>query len=269
MAAGVAFYAALSLFPLMILLIAGVGSFFRFVERGRDAREEILATASQQLSPQVGEALGQMLGRVQSGALVSGPLAGLALLFTASMVFLQIDRGFNRIWDVRQQRRTRGFGHAVKRMVAGRLRSLSMLLGTGVVVVLVFLAGMVVRAGNAILREWFPASPSIPGLGSLLVGVAVNTLVFFVLYRFLSKEPVGARLCLGTAAGAALLWEAGRWVMAAVSFGSGFGVYGVIGSFLLVQVLIYYNVMVLFAGAVLVRTVTRPLPEAISPDQTA
>ncbi|MCH7226801.1 YihY/virulence factor BrkB family protein [Haloferula sp. A504] len=265
MAAGVAFYAALSLFPLMLMLIAGVGYFFRFVERGRDAREEILATVSQQLSPQVGEALGEMLGRVQSGALVTGPLAGVALVFTASMVYLQIDRGFNRIWQVRQRPAPKGVAHALRRMIASRVRSLTMLLGTGLVVVIVFVAGLLLRAGNAIVREWFPASASIPGLGSLLVGVAVNTLVFFMLYRYLSKEPVSWRLCLGTALGVALLWEIGRWALGAFSFGQGFSVYGVIGSFLLVQVWIYYNAMVLFAGAVFVRTVTKPLAPA-SPD---
>ena len=31
LAAGIAFYAALSLFPLMMVLVAGVGYFFRFV----------------------------------------------------------------------------------------------------------------------------------------------------------------------------------------------------------------------------------------------
>lgn len=269
MAAGVAFYAALSLFPLMMVLIAGIGYFFSFVERGRDAREEILAAFSQQLSPEVGEAIGVMLGRVQSGALVSGPLAGVILLFTASIVFLQIDRGFNRIWEVRQRRPSTGFAHTLQRMVLGRLRSLAMLLGTGLVVVLVFAGGLLLRAGNAILREWVPASPSIPGLGSLLLGLAVNTLVFFSLYRFLSKEPVGWRLSLGTGAGVALLWEGGRWALKALSFGSGFSVYGVIGSFLLVQVWIYYNAMVLFAGAVVVRTVTKPLAPPPEPGQPA
>ncbi len=260
MAAGVAFYAGLSLFPLMLVLIAGVGYFFRFVERGRDARDEILGTVSQQFSPQVGDALGTMLGRIQSGALVTGPLAAVMLLFTASVVFLHIDRGFNRIWDVRRRETAKGFASALKRMALGRLRSLTMLLGTGVVVLLVFVAGLLLRAGNAILREWFPDAVSLPGFGSLMVGLAVNTLVFFVLYRFLSKEPVAPRLCLAAGAGAAVLWEIGSRAMGAVSFGSGFSVYGVIGSFLVVQVWIYYSAMVLFAGAVAVRIATKPLP---------
>lgn len=258
-AAAVAYYAALSLFPLMLVLMAGVGTFFQFVEKGRDARETILTTVSQQLSPQVGEALGQMLSRVESGALVTGPLAGIMLLFTASLVFLQIDRGFNRIWEVRQRRMPKGVVAAVKRMLLGRLRSLAMLFGMGLVVVLVFVAGLVMRGANAIVREWVPAVEGFSWAGAMLVGLAVNTLVFFLLYRFLSKERVATRNALGVAVGAALLWEIGSRAMGAMSIGAGFSVYGVIGSFLLVQVWIYYNAMVLFAGAVVVRVLTRPL----------
>lgn len=261
MAAGVAFYAGLSLFPLMLVLISGVGWFFQFVERGRDAREEILTAVSQQFSPQVARALGEMLGRIQSGALVTGPVAGIMLFFTASVVFLHIDRGFNRIWQVRPSQSGDGFLGALKRLVIGRLRSLAMLFGTGLVVVLVFTSGLVMRAVNAIINEWFPASAVFSGFATVLVGLAVNTLVFFLLFRFLSKQRVANLLCLAVGAGTALLWEIGGRAMGALSFGSGFSVYGVIGSFLLVQVWIYYNAMVLFAGAVVVRVTTKPLDE--------
>lgn len=262
MAAGVAFYAGLSLFPLMLVLIAGIGWFFQFVERGRDAREEILTAVSQQFSPQVAHALGEILGRIQSGALVTGPVAGAMLFFTASVVFLHIDRGFNRIWEVRQRQPASGFLGALKRLVISRLRSLAMLFGTGLIVVLVFTSGLLLRAVNAIVREWLPNSPGFSGFDTVLVGLAVNTLVFFLLFRFLSKERVKNKHCLAVGAGTALLWEIGGRAMSALPLGSGFNVYGVIGSFLLVQVWIYYNAMVLFAGAVVMRVLTKPLDES-------
>ncbi|BCX46559.1 ribonuclease BN [Haloferula helveola] len=259
LAAGVAFYAGLSLFPLMLALIAGVGYFFSFVERGRDAKEQIIATLSQQVSPQMGEALGHILGKVGSGALVTGPVAGVMLLFTASVVFFQIDRGFMRIWDVRQRKTPKSLAAALRRMAVARLRSLTMLFGTGLVVILVFLAGVTMRLVNGVLREWFPATASLSWVGSSLIGIAVNTLVFFLLYRFLSKERPRTQLCLVASLCAAALWECGSALMGLFSFGSNFSVYGVIGSFLVVQIWIYYNAMVLFAGAVLVRVGMRPL----------
>lgn len=266
MAAAVAFYAALSLFPLMVVLIAGMGAFLRSAEKGRDARDAILETVSRQFSPEVGEALGEMLGQVQSGASVTGPVAGVVLLFTASLVFFQIDRGFNRIWEVRQRHAAQGIGRALRRMALGRLRSLTMLFGLGLIIAVASIAGLVVRAANAIVREWLPALGEFSWAGTWLLGLGVNVLGFFALYRFLSKEKVETKLCLATATGAGLLWEVGSRALGALSFGSGLSVYGVIGSFLLVQVWIYYNAMVLFAGAMVVRMLTRPIETAaISP----
>lgn len=259
LAAGVAFYAALSLFPLMLALVAGVGYFFRFMQRGQNARDEILATVSQQISPEVGEALEKILSQMQDRALVNGPLAVVTFLFAASLVFAQIDRAFIRIWDVKQRRKKDGLWVAVKLTVLTRLRSLALLGGTCLLVVLVFLAGLVLRAGTEIAREWFPEVPTMSGLGSFLVGGGINVLVFSFLYRFLSKEAVGWRLCLQAGLFAALLWEAGSRVLTMFSFGSNYSAYGLIGSFLIVQLWIYFNVMVLLIGALIVRVGTRSL----------
>lgn len=261
MAAGVAFYAALSLFPLMLALIAGVGFFFRFMERGQDAREQILATVSQQISPAVGEALGRVLSQLQQGALLNGPLAGVTFLFTASLVFAQIDRGFIRIWDLRRRPDRKGAWNMAKLILLNRARSLVLLFGTCLLVVLVFVAGLALRAVTGITREWFPDVPTISGFGTLLIGVAVNVMVFTLLYRFLSKERVGWTLCARAGLLAALLWECGSRVMTKLSFGSNYSAYGLIGSFLVVLVWIYYNVMVLFLGALVVRLAVRPLED--------
>lgn len=184
------------------------------------------------------------------------------LVAASSIVFLHIDRGFNRIWDVRLRQQDTGFLAALKRLVLSRLRSLAMLFGTGLVVVLVFTTGLALRATNAIVREWFPASAKLPGSHTALIGLVINALVFFLLYRFLSKERVSSRLCLFVALGSATLWEIGGQITRSLSFDAGFSVYGVIGSFLLVQVWIYFNAMVLFAGAVVVRVLTKPLDDA-------
>ena len=54
----------------------------------------------------------------------------------------------------------------------------------------------------------------------------------------------------GIAAG---IWELGSPVMTMLSFGSRVSVYGLIGSFLVVLIWIYFTVMVLFIGALIVR----------------
>jgi membrane protein len=259
LAAAIAFYAALSLFPLMIALIAGVGSFLEFTGPGRDARAEVLATVAQQISPQMSEALATVLSQIQEGAATRGPVAGIVFLLSASLVFAQIDRGFIRIWDVRQRPGRRGIWSVARRLAVNRLWSLLLLAGTGMLVVLVFAAGLALRAATRISREWFPEAAALSGAGSLGIGLATNLLAFSLLYHLLSKEHVRWPLCLKSGLLAALLWEIGSRFMTWISFGENYTPYGIVGSFLVVLLWIFYNVTVLFVGALVVRVRTRPL----------
>ena len=117
-----------------------------------------------------------------------------------------------------------------------------------------------IGAGQYNLVNMLPATDKrVLRVGTLVVGSAVNILVFFSLYRFLSREAVTWTLCWQAAVTSAVLWEGGSRVLSLFSFGSNFSAYGVIGSFLVVQVWIFYNIMVLLIGALVVRVGTRPL----------
>lgn len=258
LAAGIAFYAALSVFPLMLVMIAGVGSFFRFMERGQDAKAEIHATISQQMSPELADSMMRVFSQMQEGVLVQGPVAGMMLLFGATLVFFQIDRAFYRIWDVRQRVDERGFVGSLRRMLLSRVRSLGLVMGACLLVVVVFVVGIVLRTVMDFGQSWLPDLSLLSSLVSILVSVAINLMVFSFLYRFLSKERVGWVLCLKAGFFASVLLECGDRVLGALSFGSSFTAYGLIGSFLIMQIWIYFNVMILLIGALVVRVEARP-----------
>lgn len=253
MAAGVAFYAALSLFPLMMVLVAGVGYFFRFMPSGPSAKEEILALLSNQMSPEFAESMSRLLMQIEDRALVHGPLAGLAFVFAATLVFAQVDRGFYRIWDVRRKAHGRGFRGVLRSALSSRVRSLAMIVAVCVIVVFLFLLGMGMRAFAEIGGDELILFPEVSKVLSLIVGAVVNVLVLTLLYRYLSKEKVTWRVSLTGAVVAAGFWELGSHVLTMLSFGANLSVYGLIGSFLVVLLWIYYTVMVLFAGALIVK----------------
>ena len=104
LSASVAFFAAVSLFPFLLTLIAGLGAFLELFQSGQDARAEVLKTLSEQYSPEMSEAIDRLLSSVQVGAPFNGPLAIAAFALTATLVFVQIDRGFERIWETRHRR---------------------------------------------------------------------------------------------------------------------------------------------------------------------
>ena len=253
LAAGVAFYAALSLFPLMMVLVAGVGYFFRFVEKGADAREEILEVISTQMSPEVAQSLAEILSQVQDRALVNGPIAAAAFFLTASLVFTQIDRGFYRIWDVKKKAKHQGLWAKVKLALSSRLRSFLIILGLCFFVVVMFVGGLTLRGVSEVSAEYFPSFPSVSRYTTFAIGSVVNVIILTLLYRFLSKESVSRKLCFMGSLVAAGLWEVGSRIFTAISVTSSFSVYGLIGSFLVVLLWVYFNVMVLFIGGLIVR----------------
>jgi len=253
LAAGVAFYAALSLFPLMMVLVAGVGYFFRFVEKGANAREEILEVISTQMSPEVAQSLAEILSQVQDRSLINGPLAAVAFFLAASLVFTQIDRGFYRIWDVKKKAKHQGLWAKVKLALSSRLRSFLIILGLCFFVVVTFVGGLILRGVSEVSAEYFPSLPSVSRYTSFAIGSVVNVIILTLLYRFLSKESVSGKLCFSGSLVAAGLWELGSRVFTTISVTSSFSVYGLIGSFLVVLLWVYFNVTVLFIGGLIVR----------------
>lgn len=248
LAAAVAFYAAVSLFPLAMVLIAGVGFFFRFVESGKDARAQVLAFLSNQFSPEMSQSLAQVLDRVQAKAMVNGPVAVLGFFFVASLAFAQVDKGFLRIWEANDKRK-KGMVGAVSWAFFLRLRSFVLMAGMLAAVLFVFAGSTVWQVLEQQSAEWIPFDLPEWGIGSYLFTILMNTLVLSTMYRFLSKGPVKWRTCLLTGLLAAGFWEVGREILARVIIGDRYTTYGLVGSFLVVLLWIYYNAIILFSGA--------------------
>ncbi len=256
LAAAVAFYAAVSLFPLAMVLISGVGYFFRFVESGKDAKQQVLAVFAEQFSPDMSQALSSLLDSTVSRSTVNGPIAVLGFLFVASLAFVQIDKGFMRIWEV-QPKRKKGVFEAVLRIFFLRLRSFALMSGMLVAIVFIFVGSTMWQVITEYSTDWIPFDLPEWGVGSYVFTTAMNSLVLSLLYRFLAKSRVKWKSCLWAGLMAAVCWGLGREVLARVIIGDRYTAYGIVGSFLVVLLWIYYNAMVLFSGALWLRLRSR------------
>ena len=61
MAAAMAYYFALSLFPLLLVLVAGLGVALQSTVAGQDAQERLLVAIEQQVSPELSQQIGRSL----------------------------------------------------------------------------------------------------------------------------------------------------------------------------------------------------------------
>src|SRR4029077_11486708 len=97
-AAGVAYYVAVSFFPLLLVLVAGLSSILQWTEIGQNAREELRKVIAHQASPDLAQQVERSLKVVSDEAPAGGPIGFLVLVVSAIAIFAQLDAAFDRIW---------------------------------------------------------------------------------------------------------------------------------------------------------------------------
>lgn len=248
MAAAVAYYAALSFFPLLLVIISGLGVVMQYTAWGQDAQGQVINTITEYASPEVGENVSTMLEQVQQRAAMGGPLGILTLILAAAAIFAQFENAFDRIWNV-ESPETKGILGTVKNIVFIRLRAFLMLLSIGLLVLIVFAAGMVLSSVKGATTGLLPYADWVWWAIEIGVSVTLNAGVFTLLYRFIPKVQVRWSEAFRGGLLTAVTWEIGRLVLASLVISDKYDAYGVVGSFIAVMLWMYFASMVIFLGA--------------------
>jgi membrane protein len=253
MSAALAFYTALSLAPLLII-VTYLSRLLGVEVRGiltQQIRELVGAQAADVVTIVI-----QAAGRHTFAGTVSTAVGIAALLFSATAVFAQLQKAMNRIWGVRAEP-----GRGMQNYIRKRLLSLGMLVGIGFLL-LVSLA--VTTALNLFISgegvHWQVAN----FLGSLLVYVMLFALIFKVMP---DVRLAWSSLILG-ASMTAVLFDIGKFAVGRyLSYRSIGSVYGAAGSLLVLLVWVYYSAIIVFFGAEITEVYTRRYgtPPALKP----
>ena len=251
LASAMAYYAAFSLFPLVLVLVSLLGVLLRFSPGAQDARSEAIALVARNASPAMAALLSQVLSTVQDQAAVSGPFGLIVLVIAAGGIFAALVGAFDKLWNVPAPT-TGGIVAALRLILFQRLTGFLMLLALGALIVATFAAGLVISAVSA-LTEQVPVARPGWQLAQTLFNVALNIGVFAAIYRVLPKPYVRWRDALAGALFSAIVWEIGRLVLAEVLARQTFSAYGVVGAFIALMAWIYYACSIFFVGAELVQ----------------
>ena len=234
-AASVAFYALLSLAPLLVLLLWLTASFH--------------GSAQQAIVDQVGDMVGRQAAEVAQTVIshadrepTVGSLAGawgtLFLVIGATAVFARLQGALNLIFRTDAR-------HLPGVLAWLRKRVLSF----GVVLVLGFLL-VVATTVNTLLQVVFADLPTLlPVLGNV-ASAALYALTFALMFRFLPDRHVHWRQAVLGGLLTTGLFSAGRWgiglYLAQAAPGSA---YGQMGALVLLVLWVYYAAVVVFTGA--------------------
>jgi membrane protein len=264
-AASIAYYSVLSLFPLLLLLLILSGIYIRHYQlAGRLAvvMERILPMQSEFILQNL-EKISQNYGRVSFASLV-------LLLWSSAGVFLPIEKSLNRAWGIRVER-----SWVRKRLIALQMALIFAFL---ILVSSVFVG---VTPTLHVFRDLVPSwlvyeSRPLVGIASrILLGLAsfgMTLAGFIVLFERLPNRPMRLREVLPGAFLTAILWQGAR--VAFIFLLTRFNyrhVYGSIGAMVGFMTWAYFSSAVMLFGArishALYQTVesTGPPPEAPLP----
>jgi len=249
--AALAYYAMFSIFPLLLLLIAGLGFVLRYWDEAIDVQQQILAAVARNLSPQLSTTLADILSGVKNQAGGATVIGLITLLIGASGVFQQLDYSFNKIWKVPKPAEPVGWLKTALKTLRTRLFSFGMVLAVG----FLLLVSMALSGASQALLQGFRDVPVIGGAAGFAIGLVLslllNILVFALLFKFLPDTVVRWRDVWLGAIATALLWELAKYLLGWYIARSGktYSAYGAVGTVLVLMVWIYFSSQILFLGA--------------------
>jgi membrane protein len=185
LAAGVAYYTILSLFPLILGLLA-LASFFISPQTAKDWMMDFF----RENLPTSTDLLEQNLDNIHRFRGVAGLGSLVALFWTASTMFAAISRSVNRAWDIHQDRP----------FLVQTARHIAMALATGLLMLLA------VAASRAFIDDLVPGMveeiPFLQSIGGMVITSFLSFLgalgVFSMIYKIcLTPGLTGATFCLG------------------------------------------------------------------------
>jgi membrane protein len=241
LAAALAFYTALALSPLTVVVL-GLLSLL-----GQDAEGQLVQEVDALIGRE-GAAMVQTIvesaDSASTGRGVMGVVSLCALVFSATGVFAELQSSLNTIWGV-----TAKPGRGVRDWLRRRLLSFAML------GVLAFLLLVSLGASTLVtLLEGWMGGSSAWRFVTEGAGFAVIALLFAAVFRFLPDVDIRWRDVVLGALFTAALFTAGKYAIGLYLARGHLGsAYGAAGSLVVVLAWVYYSAMIVFLGAEITR----------------
>lgn len=243
MGAALAFYSLLSIAPVLLMVITVAGLFF-----GEDAaRGALIGELSALFGPSGGQAIEAMLvaSNNKEGGLVSLAVSLIMILVGATTVFSELKGDLDRIWRVPP---------VTERMLGNFLRarmlSVGLILGVGFLLAVSLVLGAAITAAGSVWNRWFIGAEVLLQTLNTVVGFAVITTLFAMIYRILPSVRIAWFEVWIGAAFTSVLFSAGKYLIglylgtAAISSS-----FGAAGALVVIVVWVYYSAQIFLLGA--------------------
>jgi membrane protein len=243
MSAALSYYTLLSLAPLMIIIIAIAGLLF-----GEDAaRGEIVHQIEDAIGTDGAEVIEELvLSTYQSGSGVIATVISVAVMLIVSMgVFVELKESLNIIWGVEQRP-----GHMLKGVLFTRLSSFTMVIGTGLILLLSLIFNALLSGLFDLINQYYPEILPYLQFSNYFITFGVITLLFAMIFKFLPDVTIKWKYVWMGAIFTSCLFALGKYLISLYLGQSAYKTtFGVAGSLVLFIVWINYSSLIMYFGA--------------------
>jgi membrane protein len=240
--AALAFYAMLSMGPLLLIVVAFAGMAF-----GRAAVEGyIFDEITKVMGDEGARAVRTILANTSNpkANIIASIIGFVTLIVSATSFFAQLQDALNAIWNIEEREN----GHWTW-FIHKRLLSFVMIAGGGVILLIGLVVSAILPAITSAFGNVIPLSFAVHFLHNL-VSFVIITLVFAMIFKVLPDVHIQWRDTWIGAAITALLFAFGKLLIGIYLAHSAFtSTYGAAGSLIVVLVWIYYSTQIFFLGA--------------------
>jgi membrane protein len=240
--AALAFYAVLSLAPLVILAITILGFFF---SQGA-ARDELLTQVRNITGFQAAEAVRTMIehGQKSASGAVGSVIGVITLLFGASGVFGELQAALNKMENVKAG--TQGLWATIRE----RFFSFGMVLAAGFLLLISLMASSAMEALGKSSQGLLPLPEFALQILDMATSFGVTTALFALIFRYVPAKRLAWRTVWMGGAMTAVLFTIGKFLIGLYLGKAAVGsAYGAAGSLVAVTVWVYYSSMIFLFGA--------------------
>jgi membrane protein len=243
LSAAMAFYALLSLAPLLVLLITAAAWVFGHTSAQQRITNEMQNTVG---SPGAA-AVREMMKSPPAPA--TGTLAtavGLVtLLFGASGVFSELRDSLNTVWEV-----TPEAGGGITGFLRKRVVIFGMVLAVGFLLLVSLVISTVLAAVGRYFADVLPAPEFLFHVVSDVISVAGIAILFALIFKYVPEIQIGWKDVWAGAVATSFLFTVGKVLIGLYLGKAAVGsAYGAAGSMIAVTVWVYYSSLIFFFGA--------------------
>ena len=239
--AAIAFYTVTSIAPIILLVIAIAGLVFGEAA----ARGAVFSQFSGLLGARSAGILQTAIAgaATKGGSIAATVISVVTLLLSVSGVFVELEDTVNDLWDAKAE-------GGIKGMAKARLLSLGLVIGLGFLLIVT----LVVEAALKAFTSMIPFGAALGLAVSFLVSLALTSLMFSAILKFLPQKPVAWHNVWIGGVVTAVLFEIGKLLLGIYLGRSGtFSSLGAAGALIALLFWVYYSAQIFLFGAAFTR----------------